>query len=180
MATVEGSCSGQHGFVVAVTDVIEIGKGRIREGGHNPHWLTRFSAHPCHLCRGFLPTWPPNSPLCWIVPGGGLATFPIKYNAVVFRPFKGEVFDAVVTVVNKLGFFAQVGPLNVFVSKHLIPEDFALDAQVCLSTCAQLSVCFAPLSADSIADDLTGLHPRTRRARRSPTSHRSPTSSLSV
>jgi DNA-directed RNA polymerase II subunit RPB7 len=90
--TVEGSCSGQHGFVVAVTDVVEIGKGRIREGG-------------------------------------GLATFPIQYNAIVFRPFKGEVFDAIVTQVNKLGFFAQVGPLQVFVSKHMIPEDMVFDAQ---------------------------------------------------
>jgi len=35
--TVEGSCSGQYGFVVAVTDVIEIGKGRIREGGRTAH-----------------------------------------------------------------------------------------------------------------------------------------------
>ena len=33
----------------------------------------------------------------------------MRFNAIVFRPFKGEVFDAVVTQVNKLGFFAQVG-----------------------------------------------------------------------
>ena len=31
--------------------------------------------------------------------------------------------------VNKLGFFAQVGPLQVFVSKHLIPADMLFDAQ---------------------------------------------------
>ena len=37
-----------------------------------------------------------------------MATFPMRFNAIVFRPFKGEVFDAVVTQVNKLGFFAQV------------------------------------------------------------------------
>ena len=62
----------------------------------------------------------------------------MRYNAIVFRPFKGEVFDAVVTVVNKLGFFAQVGPLQVFVSKHLIPEDMAFDPQVrCLHTLAR-------------------------------------------
>ena len=88
---VEGSCSGQYGFVVCVTEVSETGKGKIREGG-------------------------------------GLATFPIKFSAIVFRPFKGEVFDAVVTIVNKLGFFAQVGPLQVFVSKHLIPSDMKFDA----------------------------------------------------
>lgn len=61
--------------------------------------------------------------------GAGLAIFPVDFNAIVFRPFKGEVFDAVVTQVNKLGFFAQVGPLSVFVSKHLIPADMSFDAQ---------------------------------------------------
>ena len=45
--------------------------------------------------------------------GAGLVTFPIRYMAVVFRPFKGEVLDAVVTTVNKMGFFAEVGPLQV-------------------------------------------------------------------
>ena len=58
-----------------------------------------------------------------------MVTFPIKYTAIVFRPFKGEVLDAVVTTVNKLGFFAQVGPLQIFVSKHLIPADMQFDPQ---------------------------------------------------
>jgi DNA-directed RNA polymerase II subunit RPB7 len=75
-----------------VTEVLDIGKGKIREGA-------------------------------------GLVTFPIRYMAVVFRPFKGEVLDAVVTTVNKMGFFAEVGPLQVFVSKHLIPNDMEFDSQ---------------------------------------------------
>jgi len=89
---VEGSCSGRHGFIITVTEVLEVGKGRIREGA-------------------------------------GLVTFSIRYMAVVFRPFKGEVLDAVVTTVNKMGFFAEVGPLQVFVSKHLIPTDMEFDPQ---------------------------------------------------
>lgn len=87
---VEGSCTGRYGFVICVTEVIETGKGKIREGA-------------------------------------GLVTFPMRYTAIVFRPFKGEVLDAVVTKVNKLGFFAQAGPLQVFVSKHLIPTDMTYD-----------------------------------------------------
>jgi len=89
---VEGSCSGRFGFVICVTEIKSIGKGRIREGA-------------------------------------GIVTFPMKFAAIVFRPFKGEVLDAKVTVVNKLGFFAEVGPLNVFVSKHLIPSDMRFDQQ---------------------------------------------------
>ena len=28
--------------------------------------------------------------------------YPVKYKAIVFRPFKGQVLDAVVTQVNKV------------------------------------------------------------------------------
>ena len=31
--------------------------------------------------------------------------------------------------MNKLGFFAEVGPLQLFVSKHLIPSDMRFDGQ---------------------------------------------------
>ncbi|KAL1933264.1 hypothetical protein VTP01DRAFT_7354 [Rhizomucor pusillus] len=63
-----------------------------------------------------------------VLPGTGLAEFNVKYQAIVFKPYKGEVVDAVVTTVNKMGFFAEVGPLNVFVSSHLIPNDMHYDA----------------------------------------------------
>ncbi|KAI8977118.1 Rna polymerase II [Mycotypha africana] len=63
-----------------------------------------------------------------ILPGSGLAEFKISYQAILFKPFKGEVLDAIVTTVNKMGFFADVGPLQVFVSNHLIPADMKFDA----------------------------------------------------
>eukprot|EP01112_Ceratiomyxa_fruticulosa_P007570 TRINITY_DN196_c0_g1_i1.p1 TRINITY_DN196_c0_g1~~TRINITY_DN196_c0_g1_i1.p1 ORF type:complete len:173 (-),score=21.30 TRINITY_DN196_c0_g1_i1:294-812(-) len=59
--------------------------------------------------------------------GTGQVVFPIKFRAIVFRPFKGEVLDAVVTQVNKMGFFAEAGPLQIFVSKHLIQSDMDYD-----------------------------------------------------
>lgn len=34
-----------------------------------------------------------------IQPGQGFVVYPVKYKAIVFRPFKGEVLDAVVTQV---------------------------------------------------------------------------------
>ncbi|XP_053613976.1 DNA-directed RNA polymerase II subunit RPB7 isoform X3 [Plodia interpunctella] len=36
-----------------------------------------------------------------IQPGQGFVVYPVKYKAIVFRPFKGEVLDAIVTQVNK-------------------------------------------------------------------------------
>jgi len=50
-----------------------------------------------------------------------------RYRAIVFKPFKGEVLDAVVGEVNKMGFFAEAGPLNVFVSSHLIDPEMKFD-----------------------------------------------------
>eukprot|EP00126_Sphaerothecum_destruens_P009225 Sdes_comp20464_c0_seq5m14716 len=85
---------GRYGYVIMVTSIEDIGKGRIQEG----------------------------------IEWRGLVTFKVKYNAVVFRPFKGEVVDAIVTQVNKIGVFANVGPLSIFVSRFLIPADMIFDA----------------------------------------------------
>lgn len=49
----------------------------------------------------------------------GRVSFEVKYKAIVLKPFKNEVMDAVVESVNKMGFFANVGPLQVFVSNHV-------------------------------------------------------------
>jgi len=62
-----------------------------------------------------------------IQPGTGMAEFIVQYRAIVYRPFKGETVDGVVGNVNKMGFFAEVGPLTVFVSSHLIPPDMKFD-----------------------------------------------------
>jgi len=88
LSDVEGTCSGQYGYIICVLDhqKIDIGAGKI-------------------------------------VPGVGLAEFTVKYQAIIFKPFKGEVVDATVTTVNKMGFFADVGPMQIFVSIHLIPPD---------------------------------------------------------
>eukprot|EP00753_Platysulcus_tardus_P018587 PLAT6939.1.p2 GENE.PLAT6939.1~~PLAT6939.1.p2 ORF type:complete len:178 (+),score=64.95 PLAT6939.1:3-536(+) len=53
----------------------------------------------------------------------GLALFNVKFKAVLCRPFKNEVMDAVVTAVNEHGFFCEVGPLQVFVHRYRMPED---------------------------------------------------------
>ncbi|KAI8629276.1 RNA polymerase Rpb7-like domain-containing protein [Xylariaceae sp. FL1651] len=62
-----------------------------------------------------------------ILPGSGLAEFTVGYRAVVWRPFKGETVDAVVVSVNQHGFFAEAGPLRIFVSTHLIPQEIRWD-----------------------------------------------------
>jgi DNA-directed RNA polymerase II subunit RPB7 len=65
-----------------------------------------------------------------IIPGSGVSEFTLTYRAVVWRPFKGETVDAIVSSVNKVGFFADVGPLSVFVSANMIPPDVKFDGTV--------------------------------------------------
>ena len=98
---VEGTCSGQFGFIIAVVSISDIGKGMV-------------------------------------VPGNGQAEFITRYRAIVFKPFKGEVVDGIVHNVTRvripprfphailidrsvcqMGIFAEVGPLNCFVSQQV-------------------------------------------------------------
>jgi len=53
----------------------------------------------------------------------GYVVCDVNYTALLLRPFINEVMDATVTQCNNLGFFAYVGPLRIFVSKHSMPED---------------------------------------------------------
>ncbi|ORY81902.1 DNA-directed RNA polymerase II subunit RPB7 [Protomyces lactucae-debilis] len=62
-----------------------------------------------------------------IIQGQGVAEFRVAYQAIVWKPFKGEVVDAIVSVVNKMGFFADAGPLSVFVSTHLLPSELKFE-----------------------------------------------------
>lgn len=52
-----------------------------------------------------------------IVPGTGEAQYDISYRAIIFRPFRGEVVDGLVSSVVSNGFFVDVAGLSVFVSK---------------------------------------------------------------
>lgn len=46
--------------------------------------------------------------------GTGFVTFPVKYQCVVFRPFKGEILEAVVTMVNKVLVFIFLSSVCFF------------------------------------------------------------------
>jgi len=57
----------------------------------------------------------------------GYAHFPVRYLALVFRPFKNEILPTKVTTINQSGFFATAGPLEIFVSKLSMPDDLKFD-----------------------------------------------------
>jgi DNA-directed RNA polymerase II subunit RPB7 len=57
----------------------------------------------------------------------GSVAFHVRYTAVILKPHKNETLDALIMTVNKMGFFANVGPLQIFVSNHLIPGEFRFE-----------------------------------------------------
>ncbi|KND01414.1 DNA-directed RNA polymerase II subunit RPB7 [Spizellomyces punctatus DAOM BR117] len=60
-------------------------------------------------------------------PMTGLAEFNVVYKALVLKVFKNMVVDGVVTTVNQLGFWAEIGPLQMFVAATLIPSYYRFD-----------------------------------------------------
>ncbi|MCJ1249184.1 DNA-directed RNA polymerase II subunit [Trapelia coarctata] len=62
-----------------------------------------------------------------VLPGSAEAEYTLHYRAVVWRPFKGESIDGIVGDVTGQGFWANIGPLNIFVSRFHIPSDIKWD-----------------------------------------------------
>lgn len=93
----EGTCTAKYGYIISITQLMEIGNGKIDDTI-------------------------------------GFATVPVKFKAVVCKPVKNEVVDAVVDEVTKLGFFAKVGAVNIFVSKHSIPPTMKFETNGSLYT----------------------------------------------
>jgi len=77
-----------------------------------------------------------------IIPGSGFAQFTIKFTATVLRPVLNEQVVATVTQVNKIGIFAEIGPLSCFISRF------------CLSNGLQFDSLAAPLCYKSENDEI--------------------------
>ncbi|KAF2869274.1 DNA-directed RNA polymerase II 19 kDa polypeptide [Massariosphaeria phaeospora] len=63
-----------------------------------------------------------------VLPGTGSAQYTVHYKAIVWRPYKGEVMDGVVTSVIRAGFFVDCGSLQAFVGRTMIPPEITFDA----------------------------------------------------
>mmetsp|Transcript_50353 Transcript_50353/g.119259 ORF Transcript_50353/g.119259 Transcript_50353/m.119259 type:complete len:185 (+) Transcript_50353:261-815(+) len=48
---------------------------------------------------------------------GGTANFTVPYDAIVFKPFRGEVLNGIVKQSAQQGLFVLCGPLQVFIAK---------------------------------------------------------------
>eukprot|EP00039_Didymoeca_costata_P027576 m.18700 g.18700 ORF g.18700 m.18700 type:complete len:172 (+) comp6383_c0_seq2:188-703(+) len=59
---------------------------------------------------------------CEIVPGRGHVICTVKYKAIAYMPFPGEVVDGVVKLCMEAGIFVQVGPQQIFIFKNFMPH----------------------------------------------------------
>jgi hypothetical protein len=65
-----------------------------------------------------------------VIPDGtGYATFPMKYQCIVFRPVKGEILEGVVTMVNKV--CSNLLLINLFRNGCWLP--FCQESSHCIS-----------------------------------------------
>ncbi|KAK8181674.1 DNA-directed RNA polymerase II 19 kDa polypeptide [Phyllosticta capitalensis] len=62
-----------------------------------------------------------------VMPGTGYIEYNVHFKAIVWRPFKGEIMDGIVTAVHDSGFFVEIGPLNGFVVSSMIPSNIRYD-----------------------------------------------------
>jgi len=69
-----------------------------------------------------------------IIPGKvdndtGAIIVSVEYTALLLRPFRNEVFDAVCSMATTdQGIMCKVGPCEIFISRHQMPEDLRFDA----------------------------------------------------
>lgn len=101
---------GHNYWIPSNRNCIQKSKEHARESSYI-YFYNNINIHPSiiydHFRYGFViaVTSIDNIGAGLIQPGQGFVVYPVKYKAIVFRPFKGEVLDAIVTQVNKVDIF---------------------------------------------------------------------------
>ena len=57
----------------------------------------------------------------------GDVLYPVKYKAIVFMPYVGEVIDVIVNETTELGFFGGAGPLKLCVARENMFREYQFD-----------------------------------------------------
>lgn len=143
---VEGTCSGVYGFVLAVISVLDMGEGLIREGTgaavfNVTYQCVTFKPHKGEVLDVVVSTVNKVRPDCVdrvldVVAGcidGQLAAPQQLFALSKEQGAKASFVHASnppshPLTPSQMGFFAEAGPLQVFVSNHLIPEAFEFNS----------------------------------------------------
>ncbi|KAI9681155.1 MAG: DNA-directed RNA polymerase II subunit [Caeruleum heppii] len=119
---VEGTCTGRY-FIICVVDAHDISEGRIVPGSAVAEFTVSYRAV----------VWRPFKGETVRLPYVATRRKDRKVSELgddlpALKQWLTVMVDAVVSSVNRMGFFADVGPLEVFVTSHLIPSDIKFDA----------------------------------------------------
>lgn len=52
----------------------------------------------------------------------GRVNFKVDYKAITFKPVKNEKLNTEVKCINEHGFYCEIGPIRIFISKYSIPD----------------------------------------------------------
>lgn len=91
----------------------------------------------------------------------GHVSFKIEYEALVLKPVVGEILDCKIVSSTKMGFFANVGPMSIFIYTHLIPQD--LHQKLAENTSIRLKIIGTKINSTkiyaigSLNDDFLGI-----------------------
>lgn len=101
---VEGTCSGQFGYIIAVVSILDIGKGMVLSGSGQAEFITRYRAIVFKPFKGEVVDGVVNN-----------------VNKVSLQSMSRSLPSADIwkLFVVKMGFFAEVGPLTTFVSHQV-------------------------------------------------------------
>ncbi len=62
----------------------------------------------------------------------GSVNIEVYFNVILLRPFMNEVVDAIAVMTSDpTGLMFKVGPLQIFVSRHNVPDDVSFDGISC-------------------------------------------------
>lgn len=91
----------------------------------------------------------------------GRTTFTANYEALVLRPQTGDIVDAPIISTSKLGFFASVGPLSIFISNYQIPhallEELGTNIVVRLKIIGMKIDCSKVYAIGTLSDECLGV-----------------------
>ncbi|KAG0436769.1 DNA-directed RNA polymerase II subunit RPB7 [Dictyocoela muelleri] len=57
-----------------------------------------------------------------LITDNGFVEFNVNYDALVMKPTKNQIIEAIVLETRKTGIFANAGPLQLFISNYHIPS----------------------------------------------------------
>lgn len=109
---VEGTCTGNY-YIIAIMDTFDVSEGRILPGSGMSEFTVGYRAVVWRPFKGEVVRYNfPPPPLPSVRPRDKRRSWAEK------RTTCGQI-DSIVVSINPHGFFAQAGPLRLFVSSHV-------------------------------------------------------------